>query len=824
MQILVVVVVVLNFAFAPALGLLYRFTGRDFMPAGCFPNVAQYWGGQTDWLPFPARCPIRQDILSGKYSGHADFELDSSEFAQGCSGNVQSLNLDPTAPNLTRYGGGMSCVSTTSNSIGALTKIVEPWLEFHEDGLPKPTYCQLPPKNGRCGWNNPSLASGKPATSGKLLFDKWYRDDATYNKRVSFELNLTETFVGGFEFQSAKFSPLSRFLACGFTADNALNCSNGGKIWPRAQLGSFKDPYDETLPTSNTYGFTTEMHSFFTFAGTETFSFSGDDDVWVYLNQRLALDVGGLHTPAQSIINLASAQVQQKLGLIKGQVYAIDIFHAERKSVGSNFGITTSLQPECGILTSGAAVNSSSEQAWHLVGAAWRSSQLVLQRGEPNLASYAFLKSPQHVGPGFVAKFAFQISQQSSPQANGGFAFVLHRDSLENLNGGSGGNFGFRKNLPHSLAVAFEGFGNRVSLIADGNRTLATAQLMHPNRVDGDGNEHQIEVRFYGQRPNWIEVYLDNGLFLQKRDLELASNVFQGGSSSGVYVGFTSGSGVTDRFDVRVANFQFLAVTVDPKQTSLFNQTSSSAPVTGVANGRDALVLQVQTFDACGNAIQFGGLSKDLVAMLVRADGNATRLLLRRRLGHLEESVIQGQVKDGGNGRYWVEFTTTQMGKYVLFAQFQAVAFVNGTQGVEFLPAVPTPTAAPFGLPLPTENAFPSDLFGILGGALLGICLLFCLLAGWGVRQRNQWRRQKRFIPAGQQAEAERNVEYHNPDAELDDIKVKVERSYHQLNFERSKHVEERALRESLLAQIQELREHIAVLHAKKDQNKLDCT
>lgn len=808
MQILVVVVLGLNFGSAPALGLLYRFTGRDFMPAGCCPNVAQYWGGQTDWLPFPGRCPIRQDILSGKYSGHADFELDSSEFGQGCSGNVQSLNLDPSAPNLTRYAGGVSCVSTTSNSIGALTKIVEPWLEFHEDGLPKPAYCQLPPRNGRCGWNG----AGKPATSGKLLFDKWYRDDATYNKRVSFELNLTETSAGVFGFQSAKFSPLSRFPACGFTADNALNCSNGGKLWPRAQLGSFKDPYDETLPASSTYGFTTEMHSFFTFAGSETFAFSGDDDVWVYLNQRLALDVGGLHTPAESAINLASAQVQQRLGLVKGQVYAIDIFHAERKSAGSNFGITTSLRPECGILTSGAAVNSS----WHLVGAEWRSSRLVLQRGEPSLASYAFLQSPQHVGPGFVAKFAFQISQQTSPQANGGFAFVLHRDSLENLNGGSGGNLGFRKNLPHSLAVAFEGFGNRVSLVANGNRTLATAQLMHPNRVDGDGKEHHVEVRFYGQRPNWIEVYLDNGLFLQKRDLELASDVFHGGNSSSVYVGFTSGSGVADRFDVRVANFQFLAVAVDLQQTSLFNQTS--APVTGVANGRDALVLQVQTFDACGNAIQFGGLPKDLVAVLVRAELNATRLLRR-----LEEDTIPGQVKDGGNGRYRVEFTTTHVGRYVVFAQFRAVVFANGTQVVEFLPAVPTPTAAPFGLPSPAEDAFASNLFALLGGTLLGICLLFCLLAGWGVRQRNQWQRQKRFIPAGQQSKAERGVEYHNPDEELDDVKVKVERSYHQLNFERSKHVEERALRESLLAQIQELREHVAVLRAKTHQTQLNC-
>jgi fibro-slime domain-containing protein len=73
-----------------------------------------------------------------------------------------------------------------------------------------------------------------------------------------------------------------------------------------------------------------------TYVGGETFSFRGDDDVWVYINNQLVVDLGGVHSAANGSVNIDS------LGLTLGQNYSLDIFHAERQTSGSNFNFTTS--------------------------------------------------------------------------------------------------------------------------------------------------------------------------------------------------------------------------------------------------------------------------------------------------------------------------------------------------------------------------------------------------------------------------------------------------------------------------------------------------
>jgi fibro-slime domain-containing protein len=151
-----------------------------------------------------------------------------------------------------------------------------------------------------------------PTTTGAANFNEWYHDVPGVNLKtmISLPLMTSATEPDFYVYDDPVFFPI----------DNQL-------------FGDEGNPHN--------YHFTLEAHTHFQYRGGEVFSFSGDDDCWVFVNRTLVIDLGGTHQTLSGSVQLDAAA--SALGMIKGQSYPLDIFFAERHTISSTFAIHTSI-------------------------------------------------------------------------------------------------------------------------------------------------------------------------------------------------------------------------------------------------------------------------------------------------------------------------------------------------------------------------------------------------------------------------------------------------------------------------------------------------
>ncbi|MFW5959823.1 MAG: fibro-slime domain-containing protein [Chitinivibrionales bacterium] len=174
-------------------------------------------------------------------------------------------------------------------------------------------------------------SNGKPVKGDEEFhsdgLESWFETDTfsdNSTNEICYDLKLTKTPSGYWEYNSdweGGFFPIDDF-------DN-----------PNNEMPEFED--EEDIP--HNFHFTMEINASFQYKeGTgQTFAFSGDDDVWVFINNQLVIDLGGVHEALEDSVNLD--EISGEVGLENDSIYDFSIFYCERRTVNSNFRVKSTI-------------------------------------------------------------------------------------------------------------------------------------------------------------------------------------------------------------------------------------------------------------------------------------------------------------------------------------------------------------------------------------------------------------------------------------------------------------------------------------------------
>ncbi|WP_088888759.1 fibro-slime domain-containing protein [Leptolyngbya ohadii] len=251
-------------------------------------------------------------------------------------------------------------------------------------------------QDGKPNYNN-GPENQRLTTTGEDNFDQWFGRSPGNYKAVPYPLDFVYD-NGQYKFEAKPFFPLDRYLNSDdtfgsfysqmFNPDGSLTAmgvevidrnmrdhgtnqaflthSNGTPLTREELIRIYsewnREGNGELKSRMHNYGFTMEAETAFTYRGDEFFRFEGDDDLWIFIDNLLVIDLGGLHRTASRTLDLQLSdgqdtlvrnlrqdfgivQADDRLNLVlkKGMTYNLKIFYAERHTFDSNCCFYTSL-------------------------------------------------------------------------------------------------------------------------------------------------------------------------------------------------------------------------------------------------------------------------------------------------------------------------------------------------------------------------------------------------------------------------------------------------------------------------------------------------
>ena len=241
---------------------------------------------------------IRDFKQENESGGHPDFERNKELDLGGLTAGAVAASLDSDLKPV--FAGG--------------DKVDEEWKDSSGNEICWRMYD--PALGDEAGSVDPSEPS---AFTNAANFDEWYRDVPGVNLSTVITLTLNLQADGTYVYDD-KDDPVYGGSDGFFPID--------GRLFGNSPANS-----------DHNYHFTTEIHCRFTYdalAG-QMFMFTGDDDVWVFINDELVVELAGTHGEREQYLDL------NRVGLAHGDTYKLSLFHAERQTDGSNFRFQTNL-------------------------------------------------------------------------------------------------------------------------------------------------------------------------------------------------------------------------------------------------------------------------------------------------------------------------------------------------------------------------------------------------------------------------------------------------------------------------------------------------